>query len=377
MFKQYKLKNYHFQLIAYIVILSVIGILVIGSAEKSVQNKQIMGLAMGLFLMIVISLLDYSFILKFSGLIYLATIGLLILVKTSLGDSSGGAQRWIEIGGFRFQPSELAKITLILVFAYFFMKHEEKINRFFTLVLAFVLAGIPLLLIYKQPDTSTTIILAFIFCILLFLAGLSYKIVLAVIGISIPVLIVGFTYLLKNAEWLVEEYYQVRRIMALLDPTNPLYSQYATQQQNSIMAIGSGQLWGKGLNNSVAASMNNSNFIIEPQTDFIFAVAGEELGFVGCAAIIILLFLITLECIVIGRRAKDTAGKLICGGMATLIGFQSFVNICVATGLMPNTGVTLPFVSYGLTSLVSLFIGMGFVLNVGLQPKKISKGGYL
>jgi rod shape determining protein RodA len=377
MFKQYKLKNYHFQLIAYIVILSVIGILVIGSAEKSVQNKQIMGLAMGLFLMIVISLLDYSFILKFSGLIYLATIGLLILVKTSLGDSSGGAQRWIEIGGFRFQPSELAKITLILVFAYFFMKHEEKINRFFTLVLAFVLAGIPLVLIYKQPDTSTTIILAFIFCILLFLAGLSYKIVLAVIGISIPVLIVGFTYLLKNAEWLVEEYYQVRRIMALLDPTNPLYSQYATQQQNSIMAIGSGQLWGKGLNNSVAASMNNSNFIIEPQTDFIFAVAGEELGFVGCAAIIILLFLITLECIVIGRRAKDTAGKLICGGMATLIGFQSFVNICVATGLMPNTGVTLPFVSYGLTSLVSLFIGMGFVLNVGLQPKKISKGGYL
>jgi rod shape determining protein RodA len=165
--------------------------------------------------------------------------------------------------------------------------------------------------------------------------------------------------------------------MALLDPTNPLYSQYATQQQNSIMAIGSGQLWGKGLNNSVAASMNNSNYIIEPQTDFIFAVAGEELGFVGCAAIIILLFLISLECILIGRRAKDTAGKLICGGMAVLIGFQSFVNICVATGLMPNTGVTLPFVSYGLTSLISLFMGMGVVLNIGLQPKKISKGGYL
>jgi rod shape determining protein RodA len=336
-----------------------------------------MGLAMGLFLMIFISLIDYSFVLKFSWFIYFGTIGLLILVKTSFGDSSGGAQRWIEIGSFRFQPSELAKITLILVFAYFFMKHEEKINRVTTLVLSFVLAGIPLVLVYKQPDTSTTIILAFIFCILLFLAGLSYKIVLSVIGILIPIMIVGLTYLLKNAERLCAEHYQFRRIMALLDPTNPLYSQYATQQQNSIMAIGSGQLWGKGLNNSVAASMNNSNYIIEPQTDFIFAVAGEELGFVGCAVIIVLLFLITLECILIGRRAKDTAGKLICGGMAALIGFQSFVNICVATGLMPNTGVTLPFVSYGLTSLVSLFIGMGFVLNVGLQPQKTSKGGYL
>jgi rod shape determining protein RodA len=377
MFKQYKLRNYHFQLIAYIVILSVIGILVIGSAEKSVQNKQIMGLAMGLFIMVIISLIDYSFILKLSWLIYFGTIGLLVLVQTSLGDSSKGAQRWIEIGSIRFQPSELAKITLILVLAYFLMKKEEKINRFTTLVLSFVLAGIPLLLIYNQPDTSTTIILAFIFCILLFLAGLSYKIVLSVIGISIPIIIVGFTYLIKNAERLCAEHYQVRRIMALLDPTNPLYSQYATQQQNSIMAIGSGQLWGKGLNNSVAASMNNSNYIIEPQTDFIFAVAGEELGFVGCAAIIILLFLISLECILIGRRAKDTAGKLICGGMAVLIGFQSFVNICVATGLMPNTGVTLPFVSYGLTSLISLFMGMGVVLNIGLQPKKISKGGYL
>jgi rod shape determining protein RodA len=359
------------------VILSVIGILVIGSAEKSVQNKQIMGLAMGLFLMVIISLIDYSFILKFSWLIYFGTIALLILVQTSLGDSTKGAQRWIEIGSIRFQPSELAKITLILFLAYFLMKHEEKINRLTTLFLSFVLAGIPLILIFSQPDTSTTIILAFIFCILLFLAGLSYKIVLSVIGIAIPIIIVGFTYLLKNAERLCAEHYQVRRIMALLDPTNPLYSQYATQQQNSIMAIGSGQLWGKGLNNSVAASMNNSNYIIEPQTDFIFAVAGEELGFVGCATIIILLFLISLECILIGRRAKDTAGKLICGGMAVLIGFQSFVNICVATGLMPNTGVTLPFVSYGLTSLISLFMGMGVVLNIGLQPKKISKGGYL
>ena len=116
--------------------------------------------------------------------------------------------------------------------------------------------------------------------------------------------------------------------------------------------------------------MKNSNYIIEPQTDFIYAVAGEELGFVGTIAIIILLLLIALECILIARKAKDLSGRLICCGMAALISFQGFINICVATGLMPNTGIPLPFVSYGLTSLVSLYIGMGFVLNVGLQPKK-------
>ena len=116
--------------------------------------------------------------------------------------------------------------------------------------------------------------------------------------------------------------------------------------------------------------MKNSNYIIEPQTDFIFAVVGEELGFVGAFTILVLLFLIVIECILIGRKAKDLSGRLICCGMATLVGFQSFINLCVATGLMPNTGIPLPFVSYGLTSLVSLYIGMGFVLNVGLQPKK-------
>ena len=119
----------------------------------------------------------------------------------------------------------------------------------------------------------------------------------------------------------------------------------------------------------------NGQFILEPQTDFIFAVAGEELGFIGTATIIILLLLITIECILIARKAKDMAGKLICCGMAALVGFQSIVNISVTSGLLPNTGLPLPFVSYGLTSLLSLYIGVGLVLNVGLQPKKYySKG---
>ena len=138
----------------------------------------------------------------------------------------------------------------------------------------------------------------------------------------------------------------------------------------SVMAIGSGQLTGKGLDNNTTTSVKNGNFISEPQTDFIFAIVGEELGFVGSCLVIALLLLIVIQCILIGIRAQNLAGRIICCGVGGLIGIQSFINIAVATKMIPNTGVPLPFVSYGLTSLVSLYIGIGFVLNVGLQPQK-------
>lgn len=367
MFKQYKLRNYHFELIISIIILNVIGILLIGSAKHSVQKTQIMGMAMGLVAMLVISVLDYSFLLRFTWIYYVGILGLLIAVKV-FGDDAKGATRWIEIAGIRFQPSELAKIVIILFFAYFFMKYQEKINTVPVLIGSFALLGVPLYLIYKQPDMSTSIATALIFVSLLFIAGLSYKIILTVLGISIPVGIVGFTYVIRAAETATD--FHFGRIMAWLYPTDPKWAQTAAQQQNSIMAIGSGQLWGKGLNNSVATSMKNANYIIEPQTDFIFSVAGEELGFVGTITIIALLLFIVIDCILISRKAKDLSGRLICCGMAALIGFQSIFNIFVATGLMPNTGIPLPFVSYGLTSLLTLYMGIGFVLNVGLQPKK-------
>jgi rod shape determining protein RodA len=258
-----------------------------------------------------------------------------------------------------------------LFFAYFFAKYEETINTVKTIVLSVIFVGIPLFLIYKQPDNSTTILTALIFAALLFISGLSYKIIMPVLGVSVPIVLIVLSYIYTHADALIKKgFYPATRIMSWLDPTN--YADTAAQQRNSIWAIGSGQLFGKGLNNSVVTSMKNTNYIIEPQTDFIFAVAGEELGFIGTISIIILLLLIVIECILIARKAKDTSGKLICCGMGALIGFQAFINLCVATGLMPNTGMTLPFVSYGLTSLVSLYMGMGIVLNVGLQPKKYS-----
>ena len=319
--------------------------------------------------MFIVQSIHYRYFYKYAGV--LLFVSMILLVCAAFGGTNiNGDGRWIRLPliGLTFQPSELAKIVLILFFARFFSKHAENLNTVKTIGLSFVLIGIPLLLIVKQPDTSTSIAIALIFISLLFIAGLSYKIVLTVLGICIPTGLIGITVILRMAQSSGD--YRFGRIMAWLYPQDPRWSDIAAQQQNSIMAIGSGQLWGKGLNNSAATSMKNANYIIEPQTDFIFAVAGEELGFIGTMVIVLLLLFIVIECILIARKAKDLAGRLICCGMAALIGFQSIFNIFVATGLMPNTGIPLPFVSYGLTSLLSLYLGMGFVLNVGLQPKK-------
>ncbi|KAB1439635.1 FtsW/RodA/SpoVE family cell cycle protein [Candidatus Galacturonibacter soehngenii] len=366
MLKQYEIKNYNFRLLILIIAISVLGVLFVGSARSSLQNKQIMGLALGLVALLVVSLMDYSYILNFYWLLYIVNIILLLLVKV-VGDDAGGAVRWVEIAGIRFQPSEFSKIFLILFFAKFFTKYQEKINTVRILALTAVLIGVPLYLIVSQPALSTSIVVALIFCVLLFVSGLSYKIILSVAAVTIPMLIIGISIILQPGQKLLKGY-QANRVLAWLQPEQ--YSDLARQQLNSKIAIGSGQLFGKGLNNNIISSVKNGNFISEPHTDFIFAVVGEELGFIGGCVIIVLLLLIALECLRIGRNAKDFSGTLICSGMAALIVCQSFVNICVATGLMPNTGIPLPFVSYGLTSLVSIFIGMGFVFNVGLQPKK-------
>ena len=168
--------------------------------------------------------------------------------------------------------------------------------------------------------------------------------------------------------------YQRTRIMSFLYPENEEYQEDIEQQNNSKTAIASGELVGKKLTgDDQVSSVNAGNFVAENQTDFIFAVAGEEYGFIGCTTLVALLLLISVECIRMSLRAKDLAGKIICCGIGSVVAIQSFLNICVATGLAPNTGTPLPFVSYGLTSLVSLFIGMGLVMNVGLQSSTYNK----
>lgn len=365
--KKYKFRDYRFRLIIYLICLCTIGILAIGSAKESVQDKQIIGFILGLVVMFIVSRIDYQFILKFRRPIYLLIILSLALVLSPIGKDSGGATRWIEIGGFQFQPSELCKIMLIVYFAAFFMKYQDTLNTFKMIVISLLLLGVPLLLILVEPDLSTSIIIVLVFVAMIFVAGISYKIVAVCLAIGIPAAAVSLVLMFQEKFPFLQPYQYVR-ILAWRYPDE--YTDSSRQQQNSIIAIGSGQLWGKGLNNSSITSLKNGNYLSEPQTDFIFTIIGEEMGFVGCMIVIILFLLIVFECILIAKNAQDLGGRLICVGMASLIGFQAFVNIGVTTGLLPNTGLPLPFVSYGLTSLVSLFIGMGIVLNVGLQGRK-------
>lgn len=369
MLRQYKLKDYKFRLVLWVLILSVIGIMVIGSANSSYQMKQMIGMGVGIVFMIMVSLMDYLWISNFYWIYYIGGLVLLIAVRF-FGTEVNGAKRWIDFGGFSFQPSDIMKIVVIIFFTRFFMKHEEDLNKPQTILKAVGLVAIPWFFIYKQPDLSTSIVVLLIFCTIYFIAGLSSKIIGGMILICIPLVVIG-AMLVTQPDQKILKGYQHDRIMGWLQPEK--YPDISYQQTNSKIAIGSGQLYGKGLNNSDVNSVKNGNFIAEPQTDFIFAVAGEEYGFLGCSLIILLLLAISIECVRMGLRAKDLSGKIICCGMASVVALQSFLNISVATGIAPNTGTPLPFVSYGLTSLVSLYIGMGLVLNVGLQSSAYNK----
>ena len=368
--KNYRLKDYDFKIILFTLLLSIIGVFAISSAmgEAGADNvkKQIGGIIVGTVMMVVISLIDYHFILKFRIPIYLFTLFILILVMVG-GHSSHNAQRWLNIGAITFQPSELSKLLLILFFASFIMKYKEKISSFHLFLLCCGLFIVPFFLIYKQPDLSTSIMLIFIFASILFSGGIQKRIILIIMLVSIPLGIVMVGYIMNPDNGALEEY-QLKRINGFLYPED--YPDIAYQQNNSVTAIGSGMLEGKGYKNNEITSVKNSNFISEAETDFIFAVIGEEFGFRGSAVTISLLFLISLSCLSVGIRARDTSGAIICAAMGVFIGVQGFMNIGVATFLLPNTGLPLPFVSYGLTSLVTLYMGLGFVLNVRLQVKR-------
>ena len=279
MFRRYKLKNFDFLLVLLVIALNVIGILAIGSAKQSVQSKQILGMAVGLIAMLVIAFLDYSRLLKLAWIGYLFVIVTLVLVHF-FGRSANGAARWLDLGFFDLQPSETAKILLILFYAQFIMKYRERFNTMRVLLLAVFFIIPPLTLIYKQPNLSTTILVSVLFCVLMFVGGLSWKIIGGVLAVAVPSVLVFLSIVMQEGQTLIKDY-QRDRIMAFF------------------------------------------------------------------------------------------AGMVIAAGMGSLIGIQGFMNIAVATMMMPNTGLPLPFVSYGLSSLVSMYIGIGFVLNVGLQRKNL------
>ena len=322
----YSLKDYKFSLVILVLILSVFGVFMVRSARPDFMNNQIMGVILGLAAMAVISLIDYKWILNLYWPLYAVNLILLAAIWIpGLGVNVNGATRWLNLGFIQFQPSDMTKILMILFFARFLSDREQNINTPKVILQAVGLIAPSLLMIHEQPNLSTTICIAALFCVLLFLAGLSYKFVGAVLAVTVP-LAALFLFIAVQPNQPILQDYQQERILAWLEPEKYADDE-SYQQLNSVMAIGSGQLSGKGYNNDETNSVKNGNFVLEPQTDFIFAIIGEELGFVGCCAVIFLILLIVVDCILIGLKAKDTGGRIICGGMAALIGIQSF---CIA-----------------------------------------------
>lgn len=367
MFKRYHIRDYDFPLLLMTLALCAIGVLMIGSADETYQDKQFYGVLAGAALMIALSFIDYTTVLKFYWVIYALNLGLLGMVLIA-GDDAKGAQRWLEIGSLRFQPSETAKIMLILFFAQFIMKYKEKLNTIRVLGVCIVLVAVPWALVFEQPDLSTSVMLLAIFCVIVFTGGISWRIIAGVLAVTVPALIVLVALALQPDQTILTDNQQ-QRILAFIHPED-YQTSTALQQTNSVMAIGSGQLDGKGYKNNELTSVKNGDFISESQTDFIFAVIGEEFGFKGCVVVIALEMGVALECIAVARRAKDLAGRIIAAGVGGMIALQSFINIGVVTFILPNTGLPLPFISYGLTSLLSCCMGIGFVMNVRLQANR-------
>ena len=365
MFNNYKFKDLNLRLIISIIALTVLGIFIIGSANEYNQSRQIIGLILGIIVMFVMCFVDYEFIVRFHWIIYAAVQILLILVLI-FGEDVGGARRWIEFG-IRFQPSELGKILLILFFASFFAEKEDEINNPVNIIKIAVLAALPLALIEKEPDLSTTIVTTLIICTMLFVAGISYKLVAIAIGTVIPGILLLLFAISQDGQSILDEY-QGMRILAWLKPEK--YPASAYQQQNSIMAIGSGQIFGKGLYNDSFNSVKNGNYISEPHTDFIFAVFASNFGFVGVLVLLTIIIYFDINIIRLARRKIYDTDKYILTGIVSMLLFQQIQNIGMTIGLLPITGITLPFISYGGSSLLSYMIMIGIILNISMEKNK-------
>lgn len=364
--QKYQFKNYNWILVIVVLTISCLGVLFINSADSSYTSKQFIGLLFCSCVMFVLSVVNYNYICSFSRILYILDLVVLALVKVA-GVSVGGAKRWLNLGITRIQPSEFTKIIMIIFVAVYIQEHEEDFNNWKVLVRLAVLCAIPLFLVVIEPDLSTTLDLTFILLAVIFVGGLDAKLIRRALIIGIPLFALFVWYIQTPGQILLQEY-QVTRIMSFLNPS-AYADTTAYQQENSVMAIGSGQLYGKGLNNNTISdvTVSDTGLVSEQQTDFIFSVIGEEFGFIGSVIVIALLAIIVIQCLIVAYRAKNISGKLIATGVAALIGFQSFINIGVATYLLPNTGLPLPFISYGLTSLLSCMTGIGLVLNIGLQ----------
>jgi rod shape determining protein RodA len=355
-------RDFDWVLLGFVLLLSVISVLEIYSATMHTkfhgfEKKQLEYLAVGLVLMFIVSLIDYHQLLEIVPWAYGTGILSLIAVA-AVGTKVLGAKRWIKFpGGIHFQPSEWIKLVLVVAVARYFWSLGGRDLTWKDIGKAFLLVGIPMLMVLKQPDLGTALTYSPILICGLFLGGIRFK--------QAAILILGFL-LLVGGVWRTGKLlkpYQKARLTNFINPDNdPKGSGYQIRQ--SLIAVGSGGVWGKG---ATKGTQTQGDFLPIPYTDFIFAAFCEEHGFVGALGVLLLYFLILMRLIQNAQTAPDPPGTFIVMGIVAIIIFQMAVNIGMVIGFMPVTGIPLPLMSYGGSSVLFTFMALGIVMNVRMR----------
>ena len=317
-------------------------------------KKQIVWVILGISIMCIIMLVDYRFWKKFSAAGYIITLLPLVYVLST--EPIMGATRWIEIGPLSFQPSELAKYMMVFFLAYAIEKYRKVIRKSIIVpIILIMIPGIYAALILAENNLSITAVVMIVGVIMIFVAGIKMK---HLIPIGAVGLIGGFYFM-------VSEEYRLKRFLTFMDPWSDMTGD-GYQILHSLYALGSGGLLGQGL----GASMQKLLYIPEPQTDFIFSIIGEEFGLIGCIVIIAVFAFLIFHGIKVASKVRDRYAKLLAVGIISVIAIQCLINVAVVTGSMPVTGVPLPFISYGGTSLVFNMAAMGVLLNISKQANR-------
>lgn len=361
---KYFINNFDWLLFTSAVLASIFGIILIYSAGMAGGTSardllvQSIALLLGIFLMALICYVDYDIFEVLGWAIGAAGVALLFIVLLiGTGGEEVGTKGWIDLGPVSVQPSEFAKVAFIISMATHISRIEEKINEPKNLFLLLGHFAIYAALVLMQPDYGTTMVFAFTFIGMLFMAGVKIKYFLMAISAAVVAAVPVWTFVLSD--------FQRARIMTFLNPENsPLDDGYQVLQ--SMLAIGSGQISGNGY---MKGNQTQMGYLPQARTDFIYSVAGEEFGFVGCVIILAILLFIIVRCFINASKAKDTFGSLLCIGVGCFLLFHTMENIGMCLNLLPVTGIPLPFFSSGGSNLLASYMAIGLVLNVGLRHK--------
>jgi rod shape determining protein RodA len=357
-------RRYDWWLLGSVIVLIMMGIAMIFSAAKGdpiiarTWLDQAVTAVAGLFILIIVSVIDYTLLKNVAPLLYITTLAMLAAVLV-VGTVRNGARRWFDLGGFDLQPGEVAKLVMAIVLAKVVADRQGRRPYLETIFVTFLLVAPCVGLILLQPNLSTALTLVFMWLVIVFVGGIERKHVLlmAIVGIAIILIVTQLPSF---------QQYQLRRIELLLGLVEEQGANYQSEQ--ALIALGNGGLLGQGWG---AGQQTQLRFFPVRHTDFIFSVIGEELGFIGALIFIGLLVFIMLRAIRVAMIARDTFGRLLCVGIASTLFLQTYINLGMQVGLMPVTGVVLPFVSYGRSSLISVMIAIGIIESVAMRYKKL------